>query len=270
MKTVDWTARSGASGTEGLRERKKRQLRQQLTDTATAMFLERGFEAVRVAEIAEACDVSEKTVFNHFPTKEALVLDQPDATMAALRTGLADRDVSPVEAALRILAGELKAMTSWLATHDDPAEAGVQLSRFNTMIQTTPALRAYQHEMTVQLAAVAAEVLADRAGMRAEDPEPRIAATALMGLWQIQFAGLRTHLDGKRTPGQVERAVSADVRRAARLIDAGLATFATTQQTVAGSAGQRRKTPASATTGDKRVARASATATGTGRRRNPK
>ena len=78
-------------------------MRQQLSDTATQMFLERGFDAVRVAEIAEACGVSEKTVFNYFPTKESLILDRLEATMASLRTGLAEPGVAPVQAALRIL-----------------------------------------------------------------------------------------------------------------------------------------------------------------------
>ena len=75
---------------EGLRQRKKRLMRQQLSDTATQMFLEQGFDAVRVAEIAEACGVSEKTVFNYFPTKESLILDRLEATVASLRTGLAE------------------------------------------------------------------------------------------------------------------------------------------------------------------------------------
>jgi len=61
---------------EGLRQRKKRLMRRQLSDAAAAMFMERGFDAVRVSEVAEACGVSEKTVFNYFPTKEALVLDR--------------------------------------------------------------------------------------------------------------------------------------------------------------------------------------------------
>ena len=96
-----WAGGAGLPGVEapqaeGLRERKKRLMRQQLSDTATRMFLERGFDAVRVSEIAEACGVSEKTVFNYFPTKEALILDRLDATVAALRTGLADPGVSPV------------------------------------------------------------------------------------------------------------------------------------------------------------------------------
>ena len=38
--------------------------------------MERGFDAVRVAEIAEACGVSEKTAFNYFPIKESLILDR--------------------------------------------------------------------------------------------------------------------------------------------------------------------------------------------------
>jgi AcrR family transcriptional regulator len=225
LKTVDWTGQSEASKSEGLRERKKRQLRQKLTDTATAMFLERGFEAVRVAEIAEACDVSEKTVFNHFPTKESLVLDHPAALMDVLRTGLADPAVPPVEAVLRILADELKAVTSWLTAHDDPAEASAQYARFSAMIRATPSLRAHQRDTSEQLASVAAAALATRAGSRADAPEPQIAAVALLGLWQIQFGSLCRHLDGKRTPQRVKRAVTADVQRAARLLEGGLATF---------------------------------------------
>ncbi|WP_410567321.1 TetR/AcrR family transcriptional regulator [Amycolatopsis sp. cmx-4-61] len=224
-KTVDWTGQSEASKSEGLRERKKRQLRQKLTDTATAMFLERGFEAVRVAEIAEACEVSEKTVFNHFPTKESLILDHPATLVDVLRTGLADPAVAPVDAVLRILADELKAITSWLAAHHDPAEASAQHARFTAMIQDTSSLRAHQRETSEHLASVAAAALAARARLPAEDPEPQIAAVALLGLWQIQFRSLRRHLDGKRSPQQVKRAVTADVQRAARLIASGLAAF---------------------------------------------
>src|SRR3954462_9488592 len=57
----------------GLRERKKQQTRQLIAETARRLFAERGFEAVPIAEIARAADVSEKTVFNYFPTKEDLV-----------------------------------------------------------------------------------------------------------------------------------------------------------------------------------------------------
>jgi AcrR family transcriptional regulator len=212
---------------EGLRERKKRLMRQQLSDTATRLFLERGFDAVRVAEIAEACGVSEKTVFNYFPTKEALILDRLEDTVASLRTGLADPGIAPVQAALQILDDELDAMTSWLAEQDDPVQAGGQLRRFGLLIQATPSLRAHQSDMMDQFVTVAAAILAGRAGLSAEDPEPRIAAIALLGLWRIQFQRLSRYLDGTRTPAQVHQAVTADVHRAARLIDTGLSSFAT-------------------------------------------
>src|SRR5277367_6171144 len=87
---ADWTvpgpAGIGAPEAEGLRERKKRLMRQQLSDTATGMFLARGFDAVRVAEIAAACGVSEKTVFNYFPNKESLLLDRLESIVTSLRT----------------------------------------------------------------------------------------------------------------------------------------------------------------------------------------
>jgi AcrR family transcriptional regulator len=223
---VDWTAPrtpgAGVPAGEGLRERKKRLMRQQLSDTATEMFMERGFDAVRVAEVAEACGVSEKTVFNYFPTKESLILDRLESTMDSLRAGLAEPGVPPTEAALRILDGELNAMTSWLAGQDDPAGAGAAIRRFGALIRATPSLRAHQSDMMDQFTAVAAGILAGRAALSADDPEPQIAATALLGLWRIQFRSLSRYLDGTRTPAQVHQAVTADVRRAARLIDAGL------------------------------------------------
>jgi AcrR family transcriptional regulator len=226
---VEWTGPpvpgANAPEAEGLRERKKRLMRQQLSDTATRMFLERGFDAVRVAEIAEACGVSEKTVFNYFPIKESLILDRLESTMASLRTGLAEPGVPPVEAALRILDRELGAMTSWLAGQDDPVLAGVIMRRFGALIQATPSLRAHQSDMMDQYVAIAAAILADRAAMGADDPEPQIAAAALLALWRIQFRSLSKYLDGTRTPAEVHAAVTTDVHRAARLINTGLASL---------------------------------------------
>jgi AcrR family transcriptional regulator len=231
-RTVDWTASRipspGSPQAEGLRERKKRLMRQQLSDTATEMFMARGFDAVRVAEIAEACGVSEKTVFNYFPTKESLVLDRLDNTMEAVRTDLADLAVTPLDATLRILADEVDGLTSWMATQDDPARAGAATRRFCSLIKAEPALRAHHRDMTDQIITVATGILAERAGLSPDDPEPRIAATALLGLWDIQFQALWKHLDGTRTPAQVRESVTEDVRRAARLIDNGLSSFAAT------------------------------------------
>ncbi|MER6450725.1 TetR family transcriptional regulator [Streptomyces venezuelae] len=62
--------------TTGLRESKKLRTRRQLADTALELFLERGFDAVSVADVAAAAEVSKPTLFRYFPTKEDLLLDR--------------------------------------------------------------------------------------------------------------------------------------------------------------------------------------------------
>ncbi|HKS98029.1 MAG TPA: hypothetical protein VJT31_00740 [Rugosimonospora sp.] len=56
-------------------------------------------------------------------------------------------------------------------------------------------------------------------------PRAQIAARALLGLWPVQAESLRRHLERARTPRQLHRAVTADVSRAAQLLDAGLRTL---------------------------------------------
>jgi AcrR family transcriptional regulator len=229
--TVDWEVvrpTAATTGAEGLRERKKAMVRQRLSDTATQMFLARGFDAVRVTEIATACQVSEKTVYNYFPTKESLVLDRWDSTAKALRASLADTDMHPVDAVRRVLADELTALTSWLDTQGDTAAAIRSVRRFGELIATTPALRAYHNDTMNDLVMTTSGLLASRAGLAADDPEPLIAATALLGLWGVHFAALRKHLDGAGTPAAVYGAVTADVDAAAQLILTGLGGFAWT------------------------------------------
>jgi len=227
--TVDWSAlrapAADARGATGLRERRKRATRQMLIDTATEMFLKHGFEAVTVAEIAEVCDVSPTTVFNYFPTKESLVLDLPDDLLAALRAALADPGTTPLEGMVRILAGELDHLTSWLAAQDDKAWAADAVQRFETMVHDTPALQAHHRNMLQQMTDAACEILAERAGLDPRDPEPQIAAAALLGLWNVQVSSSRKHLDGRRSPAHVRDAVTAEVRRAAHLLETGLAGF---------------------------------------------
>lgn len=85
--------------TEGLRERKKRAARDAIASTARRMFAERGFEAVTVAEVAAAAEVSERTVFNHFPTKE-------DVAFAGREVGLEQlvADITGRPAGISVLA----------------------------------------------------------------------------------------------------------------------------------------------------------------------
>ena len=74
-----------------LRERKKEQTRQLIADTARRLLAERGFDAVTVAEVAREADVSEKTVFNYFPTKEELFYSRLEAFEEELLQALTAR-----------------------------------------------------------------------------------------------------------------------------------------------------------------------------------
>ncbi|MGI5127934.1 TetR family transcriptional regulator [Pseudonocardia sp. CA-107938] len=196
-------------------------MRRRLSDTAARMFLERGFDAVRVVDVAEECGVSDKTVFNYFPTKEALLLDRLETTSEALAEHLASPDRTPLEATVGILADELASTAAGFSGEDVEA-AIADYRRFGEMIASTPALRIHTSAMLERFVLVAADALARRAGVPPDDPELLIAAAALVGLWRVQFNSLRRHLAGADDVDGLVRAVTADVERAAQLLERGL------------------------------------------------
>lgn len=210
---------------EGLRERKKRMMRQQISDTATSMFLERGFDEVRITEVAAACNVSEKTIYNYFATKESLILDREDDMANEIRRTLGPgaAKISPVEATVKVLKGQMDELFShW---EDAQNQDMTMIRRFVDLIEQTPALRTAQVDMMDRLAQIAAESMATRAGVDPQDPEPQIAANALVGLWRIFFRAVVKYSGEKSTPSEVRDAVLVEVERAARLIDTGLWSF---------------------------------------------
>jgi AcrR family transcriptional regulator len=215
---------STSAAVEGLRERKKRQTRELISRTATEMFLDRGFEDVRVTEVADRCGVSEKTVYNYFPTKESLVLDREEEMASAIRTALGPGALarSPTVAALEVLNSELERLrTDW----DSFSSSNGLLERFVSMIEDTPSLRAAQRDMMDRLVQIAAEAMAARANVSPDDPEPQIAATAILGLWRVQSQALRLCSTAQRAFEEGREEVNAEVARAARLIDSGLWAF---------------------------------------------
>ena len=89
----------GPAAQPGLRERKRLRTRREISDVATRLFVERGFERVTLAEIAEAADVSVKTIFNHFGSKEELFFDRVDEVRARFESTVTDgRRASPCSA----------------------------------------------------------------------------------------------------------------------------------------------------------------------------
>lgn len=213
----EWDRRHNVS--EGLRERKKRLTRQRISDVATAMFASRGYDEVTVSEIAEKVGVSEKTIYNYFPTKESLVYDQADSQLMRLAAAIRDRPrgSSPTSA----FVGTLKAdMARFGAAIGEGSTEFFQA--FGEMIRATPALRAawgeHRHKMVETLTAV----LADEAGIDPRDPEPITAARALVSLLELFHDSQMRHLHDGMSAAELRAAVEADVDRAARLLDTGL------------------------------------------------
>ena len=206
---------------EGLRERKRRLTRQLISDAATTMFATRGFDNVKVSEIADRVGVSEKTVYNYFPTKESLVLDTADEAVERMAVALRDRrpDESLTDAVVRAIKEDMQRFDQ------APDELVEFMPLFLGMIDSTPALRAAWLEMQDRLANVAREELAVQAGVDPRDPEPMAAARALVGLVEVATESrVRRIREGLRGEA-LQRAVDDDTERAARLLETGLWSF---------------------------------------------
>jgi AcrR family transcriptional regulator len=202
----------------GLRERKKQRTRELIAETARRLFVERGFDAVPVAEIAREAEVSEKTVFNYFPTKEDLVFWRLETFEDELLSAVRDRE--PGESILDAF-GRFVMRRRGLLAADDP-EAIERLAGITRMIVSSPALLAREREIFDRYTASLADVIGSERGGRPGDVEPWVVANALMGLHRALVDYTRRRVvAGARNPG-LSRAVHAQARRALATLDAGL------------------------------------------------
>src|SRR3954452_17764181 len=129
--------------TTTLRERKKQETRARIAGAARERFAERGFDAVRVAEIAAAAGVSEATVFNYFATKEDIFYSGLEAFEAELLAAV--RDSTPGETALAAF-GRFILQPRGLLSARDPA-AIEHLAAISRAIAASPALLAHEQRI---------------------------------------------------------------------------------------------------------------------------
>lgn len=169
------------SETIGRRERKKAATRKAISDAATILFVERGFDEVSIREVAEAADVSPTTVFAHFPQKEALVFDEDDAQRDLLVGAVRDRTPgTTVSQALRDLyRRELFGLAF------DPT--GDNRRRFMALISDTPALREYAARMWVRHEDALAQAIAETTGRETPDVAVRVYARMVLQLQILAF-----------------------------------------------------------------------------------
>jgi AcrR family transcriptional regulator len=181
------------SSTESLRERKKRATRQAISDIATSLFIERGFDQVTVEEIAEAANVSRMTVFNYFPRKEDLFFDREEEGRSLIQTALSDRlrSQSPI-AALRNLVYQLVEQKHPFAKFD----SGV--ASFWRTVKQSVALSARAREMRDELIGELAIAMAGSMGRPHSDPEAYLAAAMLITSWTVAYAEALRRRGGNR------------------------------------------------------------------------
>ncbi len=196
----------------GLRERKKQRMRDLLSDTATGLFMERGFEAVTIAEIAAACDVSPGTIFNYFPTKEDLFYDRIDEVLdrvcEAITTRPAGTTVTEAVAAAYATGPAPLPGLDWSLLRDPDLYA--QFAAWRRVEAESPSLAARRMVIYEQWTVRIAETLRRELALSPRDPAADAIAVLL-----LSAIGLR---DRVLTAALLEGASAREVRRRVRVV----------------------------------------------------
>ncbi|MFE6636133.1 TetR/AcrR family transcriptional regulator [Streptomyces tendae] len=185
---------------EGLRERKKRQTRQYISDVATGLFLERGFEAVTVAVVADAANVSVNTVYNYFPAKEDLFLDRSKGVVDRLSRWVRGRrdGESAAYAVLRELRDEVESVSPRVGLMDGYAA-------FMKVVHESPALRSRMWAIGQEVLVNLEETLREETGAQAEDPLPGLMAGQINWLHGTVMVEIGHRMVAGGKPSEVSR-----------------------------------------------------------------
>ncbi|GAA2093366.1 TetR family transcriptional regulator [Streptomyces albiaxialis] len=215
---------SDKSGTPaGLRERKKQRMYRTISDAAIALFLDKGFDAVSVADIADAAEVSKPTLFRYFAAKEDMALhrfaDHEDEAARVVRDRAAG--TAPLTALEEHFLAGLDARDPVTGLCDDPG-----VLAFHRLLYGTPSLVARMHAYTTRSEEHLAGALEEAApGGEHGALTARLAAgqilvaqrTLALGNWRRIAGGARAD-DGRG-------AAAAEARHAFALLRTGLAPY---------------------------------------------
>ncbi|MFD3417999.1 TetR/AcrR family transcriptional regulator [Streptomyces decoyicus] len=185
---------------EGLRERKKRQTRQYISDVATGLFMARGFDAVTVAEVAEAADVSVNTVYNYFPAKEDLFFDRSAGVMDRLSRFVRGRPAgeSAAAAVLRELREEVEAVSPRVGLMEG-------YDQFMRVVDGAPTLKARLWYMQQEIHLNLEETLREETGAAAGDPMPGLMAGQIGWVHQSLMGWIAKEMLAGRKPAEASR-----------------------------------------------------------------
>jgi AcrR family transcriptional regulator len=196
-----------------LREQKKAQTRQHIADVATAMFIERGFDNVTIAEIAEASNVSKVTVFNYFARKEDIFFDRGPQANNLFTTAMRDRGdgETPLRALRRLLLD--------LAAQGHPLGGfRATFPAFWRTVLGSPALRARAREAVEELEAHLAQLIADTS----DDPDPELTAALAVAAYRTVYTTSVARMLTGSSPDDVTADHITAVNRAFDALERGL------------------------------------------------
>jgi AcrR family transcriptional regulator len=183
----------------GLRERKKLRTRETIARVALELFAEHGFHETTIKQIADAADVSPRTVSGYFPTKEELVFPEYHVLFDALETRLRERE--PGETAM-------EALRAWIGLLLDADKDDLARRRCRrTVIESDNALRAYERGVQERAEQIIAAAVAVDLDLPADDVVPRMVGAATMAAMEAMG---RDHKDREDDPADQDPEVFRD------------------------------------------------------------
>jgi len=205
----------------GVRENKKRRTRQLIEESAVALFAERGYDNVTMAEVARRADVSSATVFNHFATKDALIFSGLERFECELLDVIRARPVT--ESLPQAFRSFVLAMNGSLTS--SAPDAMRRLRTIAEIIESSVALRGREQHVYGRYTDLLATLIADETVADRDDPQPWVIANALMGVHRALVREVRNALLADTPPAQIVRQVRRQASVAFAQLDRGLAGY---------------------------------------------
>jgi AcrR family transcriptional regulator len=199
---------------EHARLRAKEQTRARIAEVALDLFRERGFDRVRTADVAAAAGVTEKTVFNHFPTKEDLVYPDAAPFEAALLATVGAGEGSVVGRAERFF-------REFYARFPRETEAQRRATALATIVEGSETLQIRELVSLTRIAARLGDAIRATTAAPAGDLRPVVLAEAILAIHRAALAAFRRGLLAGEDAQTLATRVTAQTADAFRLLAQG-------------------------------------------------
>lgn len=161
----------------GLRERKKQRTRETIARAALELFSERGYHATTLPDIAEAADVSTRTIFAYFASKEDILFCDFPAIRAALARALTERPDGK---------DALDTVREFILSTHQTKESELD-EQFRRVVESDETLRSHMRARFAQLEELVAAAIAEDLGARENDVRPQVVAASMVAAFDGLF-----------------------------------------------------------------------------------